>query len=88
MMLEIKTSANGGHKNQSSIPRNVPDGWAVVPDGMELPNFPFGEVKAEEIDGVITVTEWIPGTKPEAQPEEEPRATTEELIDIILGVAE
>lgn len=87
--IEIKASDNGGHRNQTSdTPFPLLDGWALVPDGMELVNFPFGEVTAEEIDGVMTVTDWKPGVMPEPEPEPEPEPTAEELLDILLGVTE
>jgi hypothetical protein len=47
-MLEIAALANGAHRNQT-FHGILPDGWAVVPEDMELENFPFGEVTAEEI---------------------------------------
>ena len=88
-LIEIQTLENGGHRNQtinSTIP--VPEGWAVIPDEMETENFPFGELVAEEIDGVMTVTEWIPGIIPEPEviPEPEPTpeyATYDEIADAI-----
>ena len=48
-------------------------------------NFPFGEVEAVEIDGVMTVTKWTPGTLPapiEPTPAEkrEQAYNTEKLI--------
>lgn len=77
-MIIIETAAleNGAHRNQSmdaplvildgcSI---VPDGWALIPDDMETENFPFGTLEAEEVDGVMTVTSWTPGTIPEPEP--------------------
>ncbi len=64
-IIEIQALSNGGHRNQTSDNLNIPDGWAVVPDDMETPNFPFGEVTAKEIDGVMTVTKWVAGTIPE-----------------------
>ena len=39
---------------------------------METKNFPFGNVTAEEIDGIMTVTSWIPGEIPGPEPEPEP----------------
>ena len=47
-MLEIAALKNGAHRNQT-FHGTLPDGWAVVPEDMELENFPFGEVTAEEI---------------------------------------
>ena len=72
-MLEIKALDNGAHNNHTyhSV---LPEGWAVIPADMECENFPFGEVEAEEINGIMTVTKWIPGVmpEPETMPEAEP----------------
>lgn len=67
-IIEIAPLENGAHRNQSGSFRNIPTGWAVVPVGMETDNFPFGEVVAEEIDGVMTVTSWVAGEIPEPEP--------------------
>ena len=68
MMIEITALANGAHRNQT-FNGVLPDGWAVIPDGLETANFPFGAVTAKEINGVMTVTKWTPGTMPEPDPE-------------------
>lgn len=70
-IIEIKTLPNGAHRNQSGG-GVLPDGWAVIPAGMEMQNFPFGEVEVAEVSGVMTVTKWIPGTMPEPTPIPEP----------------
>ena len=86
-IIEIAKSVNGSHRNQTTTaPIHVPDGWAVVPEDLETPNFPFGAVEAEEINGVMTVTRWTAGEIPEPEPEPEPEATADELMDILLGV--
>lgn len=87
-IVEIKALDNGAHNNQTidGVFAEIPDGYAVIPDDMECENFPFGEVKAEEIDGVMTATEWIAGTLPESEPMPETEPTAEELLDILLGV--
>ena len=87
-IVEIKALDNGAHNNQTidGVFTVIPDGYAVIPDDMECENFPFGEVKAEEIDGVMTVTEWMPGVIPEPEPIPELEPTAEELLDILLGV--
>ena len=77
-MLEISALSNGAHSNQTCH-GFLPDGWAVIPDGMTLEAFPFGKVEAEEIDGLMTVTKWTPGTLPEPEPGPEPGPTVEEL---------
>lgn len=64
-IIEIKSLDNGGHRNQTIngvIP--LPKGWAIVPDNIETPNFPFGNIEAEEICGVMTVTKWEPSETP------------------------
>lgn len=73
-IVEIKALDNGAHNNQTidGVFAEIPDGYAVIPDDMIFENFPFGEVKAEEIDGVMTVTEWVPGVILEPEPIPEP----------------
>lgn len=75
-IIEIAPLDNGAHRNQSGGLSVVPDGWAVVPADMECENFPFGEVEAAEVNGVMTVTKWTPGVMPEPEPEPEPEAET------------
>lgn len=69
--IEIAALSNGAHRNQTGL-SVLPDGWAVIPDDMVCENFPFGELTAEGIDGVMTVTSWVPGTMPEPAPEPKP----------------
>lgn len=87
-IVEIKALENGAHNNQTinGVLSVIPDGYAVIPDDMTCDNFPFGEVKAEEIYGVMTVTEWIAGTLQEQGPMQEPEPTMNEILDILLGV--
>jgi hypothetical protein len=87
-IIEIEMLENGGHRNQNSNYTFVPEGWAVIPEDMETPNFPFGNITVEEIDGVPTVTQWEAGKFPEPKPEPKTEPTTEELLNIILGVNE
>jgi hypothetical protein len=84
-MLEIKALDNGAHRNQT-YHGVLPEGWAVIPAGMECENFPFGEVEVEEVDGVMTVAKWTPGEMPEPEPIPEAEPTTEEILDAMLGV--
>lgn len=91
-IVEIVALENGAHRNQTmdapiaildgcSI---VPDGWAVIPDGMETENFPFGEATAEEVNGVMTVTNWTPGTIPEPEPEPTHEPTAQDDTDAMM----
>lgn len=87
-IIEIKKFENGAHRNQIGDFDNIPEGFAVVPDDMELENFPFGEVTAEEVNGVLTVTGWIPGTIPVAPEPEKPITMEERLAALEAAVLE
>ena len=78
VIIEIKALENGAHRNQT-VMRSVlpPDGWAVIPENMEIPEtFPF--VNIETADGVVTA--MAAGTVPEPQPEPEPEPTVDERV--------
>ena len=80
-IIEIAALSNGAHRNQTVNFSTIPSGWAVIPDGMETPNFPFGEVEVAEINGVMTVTKWTAGTVPEPEPEQEPEPTQLDRVE-------
>ena len=87
-IVEISTTANGAHRNQTingTLPV-IPEGWAVVPDDMVCENFPFGDVFVDNIDGTLTVIQWIAGELPEEEPEAEREPTSIEILDALLGV--
>ena len=78
-IIEIECMNNGAHRNQTSnavIP--VPSGWAILPDDMETPNFPFGEVTVDETQTPPVVTSWTPLPIPEPDPEPTPSSPTTE----------
>lgn len=85
-IIEITALPNGAHRNQSWDSSVLPEGCAVIPDGMNTPSFPFGDIMVEVVKGVPTVTKWIPREMPEPGPEVEPEPTTEELVNAMLGV--
>lgn len=68
-IIEIAAQENGAHRNQTGEFIKVPDGWAIVPDDMKIPDtFPFVNLTVN--DGVVaSMTE---GDVPEyeAEPEE------------------
>ena len=78
-IIEIKTLDNGAHRNQTCDFIQIAEGWAVIPDDMETPNFPFGKVDVKEINGVMTVTRWTAGTIPEIEEPEQPITEIERL---------
>lgn len=76
-IIKIQPNGNGGHNSQTSTATVVPDGWAVIPEDMEIPEtFPF--VGVEATNGVVTAL--TPGTVPEPQPEPEPTPTVDERV--------
>ena len=75
-IIEIVALENGAHRNQT-FNGVLPNGWAVIPNGIITANFPFGDVEVEEINGVMTVTKWTPGEVPAV---EDPEPTIEEKI--------
>lgn len=86
-IVEIIKSSGGGHRNQiTSQSVNIPEGWAVVPDDMVCTNFPFGDLIAQKINGVMTVVSWFAGKIPDPEPTPEPEPTTDEILDVLLGV--
>lgn len=80
-IIEIEALENGAHRNQTGDFASIPEGWAVIPNSLETPNFPFGEITVEEINGVMKVTSWTAGTMPEIETPEEapeqPQGTTD-----------
>ena len=75
-IIEINALSNGAHNNQTIngvIP--VPDGWAVIPDDMTIPEtFPFVNITVEN----DVVTSMKEGTLPEQEPEPTPEPSEED----------
>lgn len=68
-IIEIAALENGAHRNQEGVFATIPDGWAVVPSTMAVPDtFPFVDI---EVDGNIVVS-MTAGIMPEPEPEPEP----------------
>lgn len=66
-IIEITALSNGAHRNQTGTFSTIPSGWAVIPDDMETPNFPFGEVTVDDTQTPTVVAGWtpLPITEPE-----------------------
>lgn len=84
-IIKIEPYSNGAHANQTSSRRfPVPDGYAIIPDDMPIPDtFPFVDI---EVDGgtppvVISMTA---GTVPPQAPE----PTTEPSISDRISAME
>lgn len=68
-IIKISAETSGGHAYQTiNHISTIPNGWAVIPDNMETPNMPYGDITVEEIDGVISVTSWVARENPEPTP--------------------
>ena len=78
-IIEIAELDNGAHKNQTGTFSAVPGGWAIIPDGMETPNFPFGDITVDDQTPPV-VTSWTPLPIPEPEPEPDPSPTTEDRV--------
>lgn len=80
LIIEIQPQENGAHRNQkpSGDLRTIPEGWAVVPDSITVPEtFPFVDI---EVDGQ-TVISMTAGIVPEPEPEPEPEPTQLDRIE-------
>lgn len=80
MLIKIEANSSGGHDNQSSVPKVIPSGWAVVPDNIVIPEtFPFVNL---EVEGDL-VTAMTAGIIPEPEPQPEPEPTLEERLEML-----
>ena len=56
----------------------------MIPEGMETPNFPFGQVTAADVNGVMTVTGWV-AVEPPGPTQEELAAQLQEAKDTAIA---
>lgn len=84
-IIDITPLPNGAHQNQvTSAEVEIPAGWAVIPEDMEIPEtFPFVDVTASK--GVVT--KLTPGVVLPPEPYE-PEPSAEEILNAMLGVSE
>lgn len=85
-LIRIEENELGGHDNQF-IDANieVPEGWAVIPDDMAIPEtFPFVRITVR--NGVVK--SMVAGTVPPPDPEPAPEPTAEDILNALLGVTE
>lgn len=78
-IVEINALPNGAHRNQTTDSLLlIPEGWALIPEEMEIPStFPFVNIEVE--DGVVTaMTEGVV-PEPEPIPDPEPTPDTDEV---------
>lgn len=80
-IIEIAALDNGAHRNQETTSTRVPDGWAVIPEVVEIPeNYPFVDIQVEGNKVVSMTAVVVP--EPEPQPEPEPTETEQLRADV------
>lgn len=85
-IIEIIALENGAHRNQT-YHGYLPDGWAIIPEGLEIPDtFPFVDITVEEFEGRSVVATMTQGIVPEPTPEPEREPTADDILNIMLGV--
>jgi hypothetical protein len=69
-IVEIVALDNGAHRNQTTdgVMNTIPEGWAIVPETLDTPNFPFGNITVDEQTPPVVLT-WEPLPIPEPEPE-------------------
>ena len=87
-IIEIEALENGAHRNQNGFIGDVPSGWAVIPDGMELPNFPFGDIAVDETQTPPVVTSWTPLPVPDDPTSDTDKPTVEARLTALEAEAE
>ena len=66
-MIEIAALENGAHNNQT-YHGFLPEGWAIIPDGLEIPDtFPFVDITVEDFEGRAVVATMEAGVVPEPE---------------------
>lgn len=58
-LVKIEPFPDGAHDNVTvESCDNIPEGWALVPEGQSTGGFPYGEITTAVVDGVTIVTGW------------------------------
>lgn len=80
-IIEIMPLPNGAHRNQETTSTRVPDGWAVIPEGMDIPEtYPFVDLVVKGGRVVSMTAGVVP--EPEPEPETEPTETEQLRADV------
>lgn len=99
-LIEIKDK-NGFHNFQSiNILSKIPQGWAVIPEDMETPNLPYGDItvedipkmaietneEGEEIEVVVGYIPTVTSWTPREMPEPTPEPEPEPTSDELMDI--
>lgn len=86
-MLEINALENGAHRNQT-YHGFLPEGWAIIPEGLEIPDtFPFVDITVEDFEGRAVVATMTAGVVPEPEPMPEAEPSADDILNAMLGVS-
>lgn len=87
-IIKIEPYDNGAHANQtSSSPFPVPDGYALIPDDMPIPDtFPFVNIEVEGDDPPV-VTKMTAGVVPPPEPEPAPEPAPADYTAALTAAA-
>lgn len=80
-IIKIESCENGAHSNRNlPYETNVPDGWALIPNGFVLPeSYPFVTLTVKDMNGVLTVAEMKAMSRPEVVRQAEQPTIKEQL---------
>lgn len=85
MIAKIEPCENGAHANQSTTPRNIPEGWIEVPAHLQNEFMAAGSFCTLTIeDGVLVAIEPLP--IPEPEPVEPVMTTEEATLDMVADI--
>ena len=84
-IIEIQALDNGAHRNQETTSTRVPDGWAVIPEGMDIPEtYPFVDLVVKG-GRVVSMTA---GVVPEPEPTETEQLRADvDFLSAMMGVS-
>lgn len=80
-IIEIQSLYNGAHRNQNGT-NIILDGWAVIPDTLDIPNFPFGDIEVDYAQNPPVVTTWTSVDLPDTSHEEFLQAQQEKQMEL------
>ena len=82
-MMQISALENGAHRNQT-YHGFLPKGWAIIPDGLDIPDtFPFVDITVEDFEGRAVVATMTAGVVPEPTPQPDPMPSIDERVATI-----
>lgn len=84
--IQIEADSRGAHAYQESddyFP--LLDGWALIPDDMDIPDtFPFVGITVEEIKGVMVAVSMTAGVVPPPEPITPEPTIEDDLLETAL----